>query len=134
MSGRGTRPSSLGSNSRKFEEVRTPDGQTFEVVRSRSAATLICLTENGGWPDRALTMLDYDVAHATAGALLEIEEGRPGHGLGTLTGVRVIESHTRIKVQTGRYGQLQRWVLAEVVVAGDAIGDLSTLDDLRGTP
>lgn len=124
------RPSGLGSNSRKFTEVRAPDGKSFTVVKARSAATLLCLAEDGGWPERGFVMLDFDL-DARAGDLLEVEEGRPGKGLGEIRAVRVIESRPRVRTPegSGNYGQLQRWVLVEPV-PGYELNDLE-LDDLE---
>ncbi|GBF05878.1 hypothetical protein DAERI_060138 [Deinococcus aerius] len=124
------RPSGLGSNSRKFSEVRMPDGKTFVVVRARSAATLLCLAEDGGgWPDRGFTVLDFDLASARPGDLLEIEGGRAGQGLGEISAVRVIESRARVRTPEGggNYGQLQRWVLVEPV-PGYELGDVGVND------
>lgn len=121
------RPSGPGGNSRRFADVTSPDGKEFKVPVAKDAATMFCLEEDGGWPKRGATLLAYDVTWAVPGAVMEIEEGRPGYGMGDRITVRVIKSTNRLVVHEGNWGQMRRWVLCERIDEAMSL----TADDLE---
>lgn len=126
------RPSGVGSNSRRFAQVRMPDGRDARVPAAKDAATYLCLaTPTGDWPDKALVVLLYDVTWLVEGGVLELEELRPGHGMGSVKTLRVVNSRTRVQLHEGNYGQMQRWLLCVEVASGEAV-DNATPDDLDG--
>jgi hypothetical protein len=103
-----------GSNSQRFAHVRMPNGTEARVPAAKDAATYICLeTPEGNWPDKALIVLLYDVTWLVEGSLLEVEEMRPGHGMGTRRTLRVVKTRARVQLHEGNYGQMQRWLLCE---------------------
>lgn len=109
-----TRPSGLGSKSRKFATVRMPDGREARVPAAKDAATHICLElPGGGWPDKSLVVLLYDVTHLVEGSIFALKEMRPGHGMGERRMLRVVNSRVEVELHEGNYGQVQRWLLCE---------------------
>lgn len=132
VDGKRRRASGEGGNSKRFAFVKMPDGREAKIPAAKDAATYICLeTPDGGWPDKALVVLLYDVTWLVEGSVLELEEMRPGHGMGGLRTLRVINSRTRLQVHEGCYGQMQRWLLCEEL---ESVADRMTLtpDDLEG--
>lgn len=126
------RPSGVGSNSTRFAQVRMPNGRDARVPAAKDACTYICMaTPTGGWPDKALVVLLYDVTWLVEGGVLELEELRPGHAMGGMTTLRVVNSRTRVQLHEGNYGQMQRWLLCVEVASGEAV-DSATPDDLDG--
>jgi hypothetical protein len=110
------RPSGLGSNSRKFAEVRRPDGTADKVPAARDAATYLFLaTEAGAWPERFFLRFLYESPSLKPGAVVELEEMRPGQGMGRVQLFRVLEVRTRVSAYPNGYGQLRRLVLVELL-------------------
>lgn len=132
MSGGRKRASGAGSNSRRFGEIRNPDGTTAKVPAVKDACTYLCMeTSTGEWPDRSFTTLLYDVTWLTEGSVFELEEMRPGHGMGSRRTLRVTSTRVRIQRHEGNYGQVQRWLLCEEL---SSIADRMNLtaDELDG--
>lgn len=131
VSGKRRRASGDGSNSKRFATVKMPDGREAKIPAAKDASTYICMvTPEGTWPQKALVVLLYDVTWLMEGSVFELEEMRPGHGMGNVTSLRVLSSRARVQLHEGCYGQVQRWLLCEEVAAGEEVGDLGL--DLLG--
>lgn len=128
MSGRGRkRPSGRGSNSKKFAEVRGPDGTLVKVPVARDAGTFIYLAgPDGAWPRAPHVAILVDLPWLAPGVTVELEEMRAGHGMGTVQAVSVVETRVRISVFDGKYGQVKRLVLVKPDQSNDEHGDLSS--------
>ncbi|GGO24919.1 hypothetical protein [Deinococcus humi] len=123
------RPSGVGSNSQRFAVVQMPDGGEAKVPAAKDAATYICeATPKGDWPKQALIVLLYDAVWLNEGSVFEVEEMRPGRGMGVLKTLRVIVARARVQLHEGRYGQMQRWVLCEEVAGEDEAGGMGIPD------
>lgn len=122
------RPSGVGSNSRRFAEVTTPDGSTLKVPVAKDAATFIFMaTDAGKWPRTPVTTLLVDASWILEGATLELEEMRPGRGMGSRTTVQVVEVRVVVAIHEGKFGQVKRMVLVDEVEPFDDVmgrGDL----------
>ncbi len=121
MSGR-KRPGGVGSNSRRFAEVTTPEGETLKVPVAKDAGTFLFLaTESGGWPRQPITTLLSDASWIGEGTTLHLEEMRPGHGMGDTLTVQVIEVRVIVSVHDGKFGQIKSMVLVDEVEPNEAI-------------
>lgn len=121
------RPSGVGSNSRRFAEVTTPDGETLKVPVAKDVGTFIFLaTKTGKWPRSPLTTLLTDASWIAEGSTLELEEMRPGRGMGDVLTVQVVEVKVRVSIHEGKFGQIKRMVLVDEVASYDEVmgGDL----------
>lgn len=129
VTGKRRKPSGMGGNSKRFATVKMPDGRQAKIPAAKDAATYVCLaTPEGGWPDKALVVLLYDVTWLVEGSVLELEEMRPGQGMGSVETLRVINSRTRLQLHEGCYGQMQRWLLCEVMESVDERMNLTAAD------
>lgn len=132
VTGKRRRASGEGGNSKRFAKVLMPNGRVAKVPAAKDAATYICVQNpDGSWPEKAITSLMYDVVWLVEGKIFGLEEMRPGHGMGDIRSVRVVESYPIIQVHEGCYGQVQRWLFCEEVPSDKAIGSLE-LEDLKG--
>ncbi|OWL96555.1 hypothetical protein CBQ26_09260 [Deinococcus indicus] len=128
--GKRRRASGDGGNSQRFAKVRMPDGREAKIPAAKDASTYICLeTPEGRWPDKAAIVLLYDVTWLVEDSTFELEEMRPGHGMGTMRTYRVIQTRARIQLHEGCYGQVQRWLLCEELTDLDTRMGMSA-DDL----
>lgn len=112
------RPSGVGSNSRRFAKVTTPDGETLKVPVAKDVGTFIFLRNPGEpWPKKATAVLLDPAVELQEGAYIEIEEAGAGAGMGSLTGATITRVQVRVSIDsTGRYtkfAQLKRLVFAE---------------------
>lgn len=115
MSGR-KRPSGVGSNSRRFAEHVTSEGESLKVPVAKDAGTFVFLaTADGGWPRTPVTTLLTDASWIGEGSTLELEELRPGKGMGQRTTVQVVEVRVVVAVHEGKFGQIKRMVLVDEV-------------------
>ncbi len=117
MSGR-KRPSGVGSNSRRFAEIQTPDGETLKVPVAKDVGTFLFLRTPGEpWPKSPTALLLDTAVELAEGAVIEVEEIGAGSGMGGLTGASIVKVVIRVAVDsTGRYtkfAQLKRLVYAE---------------------
>lgn len=121
MSGR-KRPSGVGSNSKRFATVHTPEGEELKVPVAKDAATFIFIaTETGDWPATPITTLLADASWITEGATLVLEELRPGEGMGSRRTVQVVEMRVQVAVHKGKFGQIKRMVLVDEVSSFDSV-------------
>lgn len=112
------RPSGVGSNSRRFAEVKTPDGDTLKVPVAKDVGTFLFLRNVGEpWPKSATALLLDTAVELAEGAFIEVEELAAGAGMGRITGASIIKVVIRVAIDsTGRYtkfAQLKRLVYAE---------------------
>jgi len=123
VSGERRRPSSPGSNSQRFATGTAPDGSTYKIPQAKDSLTLIYVTEGGGWPDKPAMLLAYNETELTTGAVVEMEELRPGHGMGGLTSLRVLEVRLRLERWSATYGRVKRFVLTQPLVSEEDVQD-----------
>lgn len=110
------RPSGLNANEQRFAFIKMPDGRAARVPAAKDAATYICLANaDGDWTENAIGMFAYDVTWLVEGETLQLEEMRPGYGMGSLITVRVVDSLNRMQRHEGNYLQMQRFILCEEV-------------------
>lgn len=126
---RRTRPSGAGSNSRRFVERHEPDGSLVRVPAVKDAGSFVYIREHGGgWPNEPVVTLAYDAQWLTEGAVLELKEMRPGHGMGRLTMVQVVELRIQIGLFEGKYGQVHRLALVAPIEHDDRLAALSVAE------
>lgn len=126
------RPSGVGSNSRRFAEISTPDGSSLKVPIAKDVGTFLYVRNRGEAKPTEPTAVLLDAAsELQEGALIEIEEFGAGAGMGTIVGARVDEVTLRLSIDsTGRFSkfaQLKKivhlvrvpWISETVLVAGD---------------
>lgn len=123
-----------GSNSRRFADIRRPDGSIDRVPAAKDAATyLFQATATGDWPGQFFAKFLYDATWIEDGIVIELEEKRPGHGMGHLTTVQVLEVRARIDIYPNGHAQVRRLVLVtEVPGADDRSGHFSEQYGLEG--
>jgi len=119
VSGR-KRPSGVGSNSRRFAEIQTPDGETLKVPVAKDVGTFLYITDIGAsWPRHPSALLLDSASDLQEGALIEIEEAGAGAGMGSITGARIEKVVVRVAVDSSgrysRFAQLKRLVFARRV-------------------
>jgi hypothetical protein len=116
--------SGLGSNSRRFATIRRPDGGEDRVPAPKDAATYIFVAnEDGSWPRTFLAKLLYDITWIEEGTILELQEMRPGHGMGQRMTVKVIEACARVDVYPAGKAQVRRLVLVTEVPDAESRSD-----------
>jgi hypothetical protein len=129
------RPTSPGGNSQRFATVpQGPDGTRIKIPQAKDSLTLIYVTDDRNWPERPTMLLAYNETELREGAVVEMEELRPGHGMGSMTALRVLEVRLRLERWTGTYGRVQRFVLCIRVDNEEAVeawvGHSLTAEDL----
>ena len=117
------RPNSPGGNSQRFAIGTAPDGSTYKIPQAKDSLTLIYVTEDGSWPERPAMLLAYNETELTAGAIVEMEELRPGHGMGGLTALRVLEVRLRLERWSATYGRVKQFVLVQRLASEEAVHD-----------
>ena len=123
------RPSGLNRHEKKFATVITPDGKEAKIPQAKDAATYICLaTEAGGWPERMIGMLAYDMTWLTEGTVTYLKEMRPGHGMGDVVAYLVLDSRTFLLRHEGNWMQAERWLLLTPVAASDDMAEMGVED------
>lgn len=127
MSGK-RRPGGDGGNSRRFATISKPDGSELKVPAVKDAGTFVYLAEDGKWPKAPVTTLLID---SPLSEEFELEEGRPGKGMGKVTTVRVLERRLRVVIHPGKFGQIKRLVLVTPTLSNDEMADMTSAD-LRG--
>ncbi len=91
------RPSSLGGNRQRFVTGTAPDGSKYKIPQAKDSLTLIYVTEDGSWPEHPVLLLAYNETELTTGAVVEMEELRPGHGMGGLAALQIVEVHLHLE-------------------------------------
>lgn len=127
------RPSGVGSNSRRFAEITTPEGDTLKVPVAKDVGTFLFLRDpDQAWPDAPTAVLLDAAAELNEGALIEVEEIGPGAGMGTISGVKVERVIIRVAIDSSgrysKYGQLKRLVYAVRVPTTNELASLSPGD------
>jgi hypothetical protein len=116
--------SGLGSNSRRFATIRHPDGREEKVPAPKDAATYIFVaTEEGDWPKTFLARLTYDITWIVDGIVFELQEMRPGRGMGEVTTVKVLDVRARIDIYPNGRAQVRRMVLVTPVPSAEERSD-----------
>lgn len=106
------RPSGIGSNSRRFASV-----DDTKVPVAKDAATIVYVrAHDGSWPTKPTARLLYDASWITEGVTFEVEDLRPGRGMGSVRTFIAVEVRQRITVFDGKWGQSKRLVLAAEVL------------------
>lgn len=123
MTGDKRRPGGDGGNSRRFATVQQPDGSELKVPAVKDAGTFIYMTTDGQWPKHYTTVLLIDSSLEDE---FELEEGRPGHGMGNVVTVRVLERRLRVVNHPGKYGQIKRLVLVTPTVSNDEMAEMAS--------
>jgi hypothetical protein len=117
------RPSGPGSNSRRFADIKRPDGSIDKVPAAKDAATYLFLaTASGEWPPQFFVKFLYDAVSLDQGTVFELQEMRPGEGMGRISRLKVLSAHSRIDVYPNGHGQLRRLVLVEEMPDTDERG------------
>lgn len=126
--------SGIGSKSRRLAEIRRPDGGIDKVPAAKDAATYLFMAEpDGSWPSRFFSKFLYDAVWIVDGVTIELEEMRPGKGMGSLSTVQAIETRSYVQVYPNGHGQVRRLVLVSEIASTDALSDL-TDEDLEEDP
>lgn len=71
----------------------------------------------------------YDASWIKEGVTFEIEDLRPGHGMGSVRTFLAVEVRQRISVFDGKWGQSKRLVLAAEVLPASTFEE-ATLEDV----
>ena len=128
MTGR-KRPSGNGAHSTRFAEVKR-DGDILKIPVVKDAWAFLFLADEGGdWPKKPSTVL-LVAADFREGDVFELEEGRPGSGMGTIMSVKVLEVVRRVVIHPGKFGPVKYMILVVPVVSNKDFGDL-TSDEYR---
>lgn len=132
MKGGRRRPSGAGSNSTRMATATDPVTlKEVKIPTARSAATLWYVADaDGNWPARETVMVDNESAWLREDDYIELQEMRPGEGMGDIVTYRVAEIRNRLRRFEGRYGQVMRRILLVPVADADLIADLG-VDDLE---
>ena len=122
------RPTALGSNSTRFATAPGPDGTKLKIPQAKDSLTALYIaTPEGGWPETHTLLLAYNETELTTGFVTRIRELRPGHGMDSLTAVRVMEVQLEIERWTAQYARVKRFVLLELMP--DVAGQMALTPD-----
>lgn len=123
------RPSGVGSNSRRFADILTPEGQKLKVPVAKDVGTFLFLSADGeNWSTKYHKILDgaYDLQ---VGAFIELEGMTPGEGMGEVVGAQIVRVKVRVCIDPGKrysqFAQLKRLVYAVLLPNEDEMGEIS---------
>lgn len=106
------RPS--GRNKEQLPRAIEVGAEAIPVVKD--AATFIYIANGDGtWPPRPITALLTDLPWMEEGATFLLKDLRPGESMGATAEARVIETNTDVEVHRGKWGQVRRRVLVEIL-------------------
>lgn len=125
------RPSGAGSNSRRFATVKRPDGTSVKVPAVKDAGTFVYIrAHDGSWPEASIGLMAYDATWMEEGAVFQLEEMRPGRGMGSTVTVMVVEVRRTMCIFEGKFSQVRRQVLV-AEVESDAELEAVALQELE---
>ncbi|MFC5600160.1 hypothetical protein [Deinococcus cellulosilyticus] len=113
----------MSKTSQRFAKVTQPNGTELTVPQAKDVGTFIYVGDGVQYPKFPTVTLLLDGHHLTEGTIFELEEMRPGHGMGETISVQVAYVRLQVSLFPGKYGQLKRHIYCDPVIPNDEKSD-----------